>query len=55
MESMKIKVDTQVNEIYSKTIINQEFINIKNNPIELEVCIPNNKKALIFFHHLKFK
>jgi len=54
MKNVEIKVEIQVNEIYSKTIITQELFNNQEYPLELEVFIKKIMK-IIFFHHLMLK
>ena len=39
MDNAKVEIDSSVNEIYSKTIVTQEFENQSNNPIELRIYI----------------
>jgi len=33
MDNVKIKLDIQANEVYAKTIVNQEFFNYNEKPI----------------------
>lgn len=48
MKNQKIKVETQVNELYSKTIITQELRNNHNEPLELEAYINNKSDNYLF-------
>lgn len=47
MDEIVVKVDTEVNEIFMKTIVIQEATNISETPLEL--CVVINKKPHIIF------
>lgn len=48
MDNVKIKLDIQANEVYAKTIVNQEFFNYNEKPIEMEAHIQKNSNNFIF-------
>ena len=41
-----VKIDSEVNEIYMKTIVTQEFINYEKKPIELKIYIPKFRNII---------
>lgn len=53
MDEIVVKVDTEVNEIFMKTIVIQEATNISETPLEL--CVVINKKPHIIFSSFNAK
>ena len=53
MDEVIVKVDSEVNEIFMKTIVTQEATNISKTPIELTIII--NKKPHIIFDSFEAK
>ena len=53
MDEVIVKVDSEVNEIFMKTIVTQEATNISKTPIELTTII--NKKPHIIFDSFEAK
>ena len=43
-----VEIISELNEIYMKSKVKQEFQNTLPNPIELKISIPNNNKDIIF-------
>ena len=37
MSKESVEINTKINELYSKTIITQKFINESENPLELKI------------------
>jgi hypothetical protein len=37
MSKVSVEINTKINELYSKTIITQKFINESENPLELKI------------------
>ena len=44
---LSVNIDTEINEIFSKTILTQTFTNVSKNPIELKIYVCR-KNGLIF-------
>ena len=44
--NVMIEVDSEVNEIFMKTKVTQEFINNEKEPIELKIYIPKSSKLI---------
>ena len=47
MSKVTINIESTVNELYAKTIVNQKFTNTSENPLELKVCV-FKKDEIIF-------
>ena len=43
-----VEIVSELNEIYMKSKVQQEFQNILPNPVELKITIPNNHKDIVF-------
>ena len=46
MSKESVEINTKINELYSKTIITQKFINESENPLELKIFIYNDNRLL---------
>jgi len=46
MSKESVEITSKINELYSKTIITQKFINESENPVELKIYIYNDNRLL---------
>ena len=44
MNKVSVEINSQINEIYSKSIVTQKFLNTSEDPLELKIYIPKKKK-----------
>ena len=47
MNKVNVEVNSQVNVLYSKTIVTQRFINSSEEPLKLKICI-EKKRGILF-------
>ena len=46
MNKVSVEINSQINEIYSKSIVTQKFLNTSEDPLELKIYIPKKKEIL---------
>ena len=46
MSEVPITINSEINELYSKTKVSQEFINNSNNPLELKIYVYKDESIL---------
>ena len=53
MSKVTVEIESQINELYAKTRVLQEFTNSSSNPIELKIYLYKKKRYSFRFFQCK--